>query len=468
LKNYHNFLFEYKNNLISPWFYYDDIKKIFNDNFLKNLESIQCENNNAHCVIISDLDSSNNFLKIFNDIRTIDKKAPKKHIIKLSNYHIIDIQENDFIEPFDNDTNFKLAILKNTCKKSSPRQKHGFTFEEELCKKFNMYDNSCFSLNKKGAKWDAYGRIPNDVIDFFSKTKNLSNQEKDNFSANFNWNIKTVKSGATISMGDFLRISGLEKVPNYDKLLKDIANENENMKDIELIQTHDDPDTQFMFCCKSYTNINYTIYFMIIEYDDWDKYIEKENIKETINNIYKELHKHRLNAKTIVDKFFGKTNNNINQLTGEYVDKNNKKVEVNINKTTKKYKSKINDVLDKILKTKTWTITFEDNEKYTSSEYRNYNNWRNEVDAKWHKFTSDKTKQYNEDNKLKIDLAFKRDSKGQLRLQASMSNSLFEQMKQLMIEKSHLLSINNENDNLEYDIEKDCKKVKCIKNNSIN
>jgi hypothetical protein len=447
LKNYKNFLLEHKNNILSNWFYYSELPNIFSDDFVTEISGqTNCENENAFCVILGD----NSPIKKLNISATIitSSAIPHNYINNHNNYFIIEINNSNFKNNIFNDNDIlRLAILKKSCKKPNPRQNHGFKFEIELCKKFNKYSDSNFKLLKNIDKWDAKGKIPDDYISNIKLNGkiNISNI----FSENYNWNIKTVKSGNTISMGDFLRISGLEKVNDFKTKLK---NKKTNEK-LELIQKAKNGDTnEFMFCCKSYIADEYIIDFMVIEYKYWEQHINNnDDILTIINNIYNELHNHRINAEIIVKDFFKKDLNNIQNITGK--DKND--IAVNIDKSTEKYKTKINDVLDGLLKNEEWTIEFNDKKYNDTSKTKNrdtYIDWRKKKDEEWTKFTTTNKEKFhnsiidnsmtnksNETNHIK--LAFKRDSKGALRLQGSLSNTLFNEMKKEMKKKNRLLSI---------------------------
>ena len=453
MKKYINFLLEHKNNIISDWFYYSDIINIFDQNTITKIKNqIKCENENALCVILS---NNNSFLNLNISYSIIKKKLPKNHINNLNNYFVIDIDTSTLldnnIDINENDI-LKLIINKESCKTPKPRQQHGFEFEKELCKKFNNYSDANFKLTKNIDKWDAYGKISKEYIqDILKLNKSLNINSK--FYDNYNWNIKTVKFGNTISMGDFLRISGLEKVKDFDQQIKN----NKTNSKLNLIKkiNNNKNDNQFMFCCKSYINNDYIIDFIIINYDYWEKHINNnDNIQILINNIYNELHKHKINAEIIVNEFFKKDLNKINKLEGK--DKDN--IKITIDKSSKKYKTKLNEILDKLLKNENWTISFDDNDEYnwnddsSKKNQKEYIKWRNQKDLKWKTFMKNNKEKYHNsivnnnitNEKNHINLAFKRDSKGHLRLQGSLNNKLFNKIKK----ENPLLSIDSKYDKL--------------------
>ena len=117
--------------------------------------------------IVSDLsgdtlDNVSNNIKL-NDIEIV-KETPYK-ITSDSLYIYIDIVDG-----------VQIAIISKSIKKSKPRQKHGFDFEDELFLELNKIEPECFELTKKTTKWDAIGHLPS--IDKFENINGKNENDK--------------------------------------------------------------------------------------------------------------------------------------------------------------------------------------------------------------------------------------------------------------------------------------------------
>jgi hypothetical protein len=254
------------------------------------------------------------------------------------------------------DVELKLFVFnKGKNDKARARQLHGFVYEEEVRRGFDLEKPT------KGEKWDAIGRINTKFIDekladydiFIvegnKKTKvNYIKDIESNFDTNtlLNWSIKASsnKNGTSIYFGDFKRISGLEY--KGDNL---VLNKNDLSKYMLVVGKHQ--SGEFI-----------KEYVIEIDINKWMKYLPdnlgSRDILDKLENMYNELKDHKALSKE-------------EQTKGE----------------------------------KSW-------KEYTS---------------KYSKLT---------EGENKISLNFKRDSKGQLRIQSSMTDKLFNK---LLSENKHIL-----------------------------
>lgn len=254
------------------------------------------------------------------------------------------------------DVELKLFVFnKGKNDKARARQLHGFVYEEEVRRGFDLEKPT------KGEKWDAIGRINTKFIDekladydiFIvegnKKTKvNYIKDIESNFDTNtlLNWSIKASsnKNGTSIYFGDFKRISGLEY--KGDNL---VLNKNYLSKYMLVVGKHQ--SGEFI-----------KEYVIEIDINKWMKYLPdnlgSRDILDKLENMYNELKDHKALSKE-------------EQTKGE----------------------------------KSW-------KEYTT---------------KYSKLT---------EGENKISLNFKRDSKGQLRIQSSMTDKLFNK---LLSENKHIL-----------------------------
>ena len=250
----------------------------------------------------------------------------------------------------------KLFIFnKGKNDKARARQLHGFVYEEEIRKRFDLEKPT------KGEKWDAVGRInfdfiaekmvDHDIYIFDSGLKRKVNYISDieyEFDKNsiLNWSIKASsnKAGTSLYFGDFKRISGLEY--EGDKL---VLNKTELNKYMLVVGKHE--KGEFV-----------KEYLVEIDINKWIKYLPdnlmSREVLDKLENMYSELKDHKAESKEEQEKG--------NKAWKEYVEKYS---------------------------------------KLTDGEY-------------------------------KISLNFKRDSKGQIRIQSSMNSKLFEK---LLSENKHVL-----------------------------
>mgnify|MGYP000281896008 CR=1 FL=1 len=129
---------------------------------------------------------------------------------------------------------YLFVFIRNSNEAQKARQHHGFMYEYDLIKL-----NSLTKMPEKN-KWDAIGtldkrflnkRFPAD-IKYFNGSEYISVIDKngldvdfslidDNLKANLYWNMKCIRKGGSIDMGDFKRISGLEFINGSLKTVSD-------------------------------------------------------------------------------------------------------------------------------------------------------------------------------------------------------------------------------------------------------
>jgi hypothetical protein len=254
------------------------------------------------------------------------------------------------------DVELKLFVFnKGKNDKARARQLHGFVYEEEIRRGFDLEKPT------KGEKWDAVGRLNTKFIDekladydifvVEGNKKTKVNYIKDivsNFDTStlLNWSIKASsnKSGTSIYFGDFKRISGLEY--KGDNL---VLNKNDLSKYMLVVGKHQ--SGEFI-----------KEYVIEIDVNKWMKYLPdnlgSRDVLDKLENMYNELKDHKALSK----------------------------------------------------------------EEQTKGE------------KSWKEYTTKYSKLTEGDNK--ISLNFKRDSKGQLRIQSSMTDKLFNK---LLSENKHIL-----------------------------
>lgn len=172
------------------------------------------------------------------------------------------------------------------------RQIHGFIYEGEI-RRLNGLENT-----KWTHKWDAKGTLDKNFFDdrvdegkfmeYFDgqsykplndkSGKIMWNKVPTEFKANLNWSIKSIKSGSSIEMGDFLRIAGLEREGGK---IRPISDNTQNF--ILQINLHDGTPAK-----KS--KVEYTI---LISVEQWKSFLPTINLDE-FQKMYDELFKHRL------------------------------------------------------------------------------------------------------------------------------------------------------------------------------
>ena len=331
-----------------------------------------------------------------------------------------------------------LYITKNNCKKQKTND--GKWYEQNISDRINLScgEKTLTLSDKDNTKWDAKGKV---CVDFFNKD-NFNFNFTNNFISKINsmdndyyWNIKSMGK-SSIDMSDFLRISGLMKNPNKNTVEDDFIIEIKNKDKIK----------HFMFVVGFYKDsiMNMTSEnFILMDTDFWTKKLpklyneDKHIIKDTIQKMYEDLEQHQYNAKIITQEFFKENNLDditIGKNTNIYDDKSgeNKVYTDDDIKILKNNKEK--EILDKILSSEEWTISFSGNKDkiYTSKdEDKNYTDFKKKKDKEWYDYRSNASKQIegNNNNDENIMLAFKRDhTTSQLRIQATINKTLFEKM----------------------------------------
>lgn len=454
MKNYNNFIFEQKQ--FNRWF---NLKSLYNDNQIytnNELEEIltlvkltyckdqenykELTKENIRCVFLEisdeDIENDNIFKKISDDIITIsgssinniltNKYIPGNKIkTDINAARNIGYYFGNIIK-IDN-VNYALYIPRNNCKSISATS-HGVEYEKKIEGEIN---NKKFNLMKQGDKWDAVGKIP---LEFFNERKKThdvkyikngstrNDLELSLFDQTLNWNIKYMKHNSSIELSDFLRISG------YEKKIDDSGE--------ITVKKIDNKINQFGFLVSFYKTdkkIPSEENFILVETSAWvnmlptisgETYSKNTDVlAETLNDMYTELKGFKFDAKTIVEDFFGY---------------NIKKLKITKG-GTELIKKKEQEVLDDLLKNNTieisigsvdnminHEITLKDGEIKNDKD-KSYKEWRDNKDSEWNDYR-DKYKNKEKENP-KISLAFKRDHKGQLRIQGVMNQSTFTKLK---------------------------------------
>jgi len=199
----------------------------------------------------------------------------------------------------DGDDIYLYIFKKNSNPQNRARQLHGFIYEGEV-KRLNG-----LSKLKKTHKWDAEGGMDQSYInhrisqgrnvDFFDGKSYNSLIKKDEISGinefipnvipddffNWkNWSIKCMKDRTDIEMGDFKRISGIEKDGNKIKIL-------------------DSNEESFMFAVSFHDGSSdkkiLEEYIILIPVSKWKTYLPniQEKLKD-ITNMYNDLSKYKL------------------------------------------------------------------------------------------------------------------------------------------------------------------------------
>lgn len=188
---------------------------------------------------------------------------------------------------------------KNSNSKNRARQIHGFIYEGQI-KRLNG-----LAKLKKTHKWDAEGGLDKNylnhrsseekMIEFFNGSQYTSLLKKDevsgiqevdtsilpeDFFLYHNWSIKCMKNRTDIEMGDFKRISGLEKEGSKIKIL-------------------DSNEKKFMFAVAFHDgSTEKTIleeYIVLMPISVWKTYLPNLNVKlPQITEMYNELLKYKL------------------------------------------------------------------------------------------------------------------------------------------------------------------------------
>lgn len=261
--------------------------------------------NYAHCVFISkDKPEKTNLLGLRKSSKDIKNKYWFDSETKKYDGYLI---EDSKITVGDNDV-YLYVFKKNSNRFYRARQIHGFIYENQI-KKLNKLD-----FLSKTHKWDGTGSLKEDFLnyrllsdddnqivlynginikqitykDLITEERMVSwNEIPDYFKQNLNWNIKNIGYGKNIELGDFKRISGLEKNNNEIKFTK------HNIKQfIFLVGIHDNTPNRNII----------KEYFIYMPVNIWEKYLP--NIKEKlplINEMYKELEQHKLKGEREVE-----------------------------------------------------------------------------------------------------------------------------------------------------------------------
>ncbi len=256
----------------------------------------------AHCLFITKEpikgDIQNIDLKLSNfDIK--NKLFFNTEISKYSGY----LPEDSKIKFGDNDV-YLYIFRKNSNVKLRARQIHGFIYEGQL-----QHFNGLEKLDRLN-KWDAKGNLDKRYLDFrLSNSKSMKyfdGKEYKNLvtiddvtgfkEVNFNiisddlksphfWNIKCMKNGTDVEMGDFKRIAGLKKVDN------NIEVRQSNLK-------------SFIFAVSFHVSGNIgDEYIMQMPIELWKTFLPNvEDNLDKIKSMYIELYNHRHKGERYLDK----------------------------------------------------------------------------------------------------------------------------------------------------------------------
>ncbi len=188
---------------------------------------------------------------------------------------------------------------KNSNKQNRARQIHGFIYEGQI-KRLNG-----LAKFKKTHKWDAEGGLDKNYlnyrigegknVDFFDGDLYQSISIKDEVSgiseANINiipseffdyhnWSIKCMKTKTDVEMGDFKRISGIEKVGSKIKILKTLE---KNF--ILSVAFHDGTENKNIL----------EEYLILMPVPVWKTYLPNLELKlDDITKMYNDLYNHKL------------------------------------------------------------------------------------------------------------------------------------------------------------------------------
>ena len=134
------------------------------------------------------------------------------------------IDDDDFIFTDQNDNSVYLYIFNKNknedVRGGITRQLHGFNYEKEIKALNDLSTKDAYT-----SRWDAKGSISSNYIESRIEDGYSIIQNKDGkkividdfdeidpeFKDEYLWNIKNIKSGSSIDLGDLLRISGLKK-----------------------------------------------------------------------------------------------------------------------------------------------------------------------------------------------------------------------------------------------------------------
>jgi len=206
---------------------------------------------------------------------------------------------------------FLYIFKRNSNISNRSRQIHGFIYESEV-KRLN-------GLKKlsRTHKWDAVGNLDKKylefrtddekTVEFFDGSKyiNLTNPlgevdwEKvpEDFKSTMNWSIKCMGKGSDIEMGDFKRISGLEKKSDSEK------SEEERKMPEPSLKMSDSGIEHFMLSIglhnKQADKKVLEEYIIFMPISQWQTYLP--NIKNNIDQfsqMYRELVEHRLKGES--------------------------------------------------------------------------------------------------------------------------------------------------------------------------
>lgn len=275
---------------------------------------------------ISSKDISNKFY--FND------EVKKYNGVLIEDSHL-KINENDV---------YLFVFTKNSNKNHRARQIQGFIYEGNIKRLNNL------QKLKYTDKWDAEGnldlrflesRIPNQV-DFFDGDKytplNVPDDitgspeirwEKLNndFKKYLHWNIKYIKNGSSVDMGDFKRISGIQFDGNH------LTKLNDRVKD-------------FMFDVGFHDESGNTTeeYLILISISDWKTYLPDltdPNVFQGIQSMYRNLKNFKLVGdrtidseilwKKYVNKYSSITSNSVVKLRFKRDSKGQLRIQASIN-----------------------------------------------------------------------------------------------------------------------------------------
>lgn len=462
MKNYKNFLLEktnrYSNTIsfsgLSVYYDNDEIEIIITK--IKSTYDIVDLDFNYLKFYFLDYDTEISDLKKLKDFDfeiPYTKKTNNFHHVNNTNYGIFvgrlfktipgnEYTDNKQLSIFKPENNYvpktiSLFIKEKDCReKIKNKNNHGKKYEIDLINNINMYKKDSIKLMSSTTdKWDAVGNIDQNYINslikngdeiFFKEDKITDDKVKSFFktydfykeSDTYFWNIKNMSKNNQITLSDFLRIAGLEKD-----------------KDNEIVFMKKESNDAFMFAIAFHENQKILEEnYIIMPYDYWVNILpqrhnltDKNIVIETITKMYDELQGFKYDSEKIIKNYLN-SEKKIKNINGENFE--------NINKTD------LDGVLDKLLSGKEWSIDFVGDEngingnndvswtKYkkeneSTSQTNDYLKWKKNKQDEWREWSSKQKEKINPKTLLKIKLSFKRDHKGQLRIQARINNNDF-------------------------------------------
>lgn len=289
MKKYNNFINEKKMYLYSRKF---RLQSLIDENIYDSDEIVEWMSkykldNMAQCVFVTE-----------EQVKDKSKLNLRLSTIDIHNKNWFDTNTKKYIGYFIEESEMELngekvylyVFSKNSNEKLRARQNHGFKYESDV-KRLNGLGKTI-----SGHKWDAVGNLDKRFFDDrIDKGKKIEFFDGDKYSG-LSWDnliddlkkrlyfsIKCIKNSYEINMGDFLRISGYERV--IENGLVKLKKRNTSIENFILnVAFHEGPDKNIL-----------EEYLVLISTSEWEKYLP--NIKDNIiefENMYNELKNYKL------------------------------------------------------------------------------------------------------------------------------------------------------------------------------